>query len=71
MYHIALLVPSRAELGRTLLQLVEAEYPLQGAADHLVSEAIYLADPDGNGLEIYRDRPRRVARAERAGTHGH
>ena len=58
LYHIALLVPSRAELGRTLLQLVEAEYPLQGAADHLVSEAIYLADPDGNGLEIYRDRPR-------------
>ena len=58
LYHVALLVPSRADLGRTLLQLAQAGYPLQGAADHLVSEALYLADPDGHGLEIYRDRPR-------------
>ncbi len=58
LYHVALLEPSRADLGRTLLRLAQMEYPLQGFADHLVSEAIYLADPDGNGLEIYRDRPR-------------
>lgn len=59
LYHFAALVPSRFELARSLRRLVETEYPLQGFADHLVSEAIYLADPDGNGIEIYRDRPRR------------
>ncbi len=58
LYHFAVLVPSRLELARSLRRLVETEYPLQGFADHLVSEAIYLADPDGNGIEIYRDRPR-------------
>jgi catechol 2,3-dioxygenase len=58
LYHVALLEPSRADLGRTLRHLAQTRYPLQGAADHLVSEALYLADPDGNGLEIYRDRPR-------------
>lgn len=58
LYHVALLEPSRADLGRTLRHLAQTGYPLQGAADHLVSEALYLADPDGNGLEIYRDRPR-------------
>lgn len=58
LYHVAILVPSRLDLARTLRRLVEMEYPLQGASDHLVSEALYLADPDGNGLEIYRDRPR-------------
>ena len=58
LYHVAILLPSRLDLGRTLLRLVESDYPLQGASDHLVSEALYLADPDGNGLEIYRDRPR-------------
>ncbi|MGA9532270.1 MAG: VOC family protein [Anaerolineales bacterium] len=58
LYHYALLLPNRERLGRALRTLVEAEYPLQGAADHLVSEAIYLADPDGNGIELYRDRPR-------------
>lgn len=59
LYHFAVLVPSRLELARSLKRLVETEYPLQGFADHLVSEAIYLSDPDGNGIEIYRDRPRR------------
>lgn len=58
LYHFAILVPSRPDLARALQHLLEAHYSLQGAADHLVSEALYLADPDGNGIEIYRDRPR-------------
>ncbi len=58
LYHFAVLVPSRFELARSLRQLAQTETPLQGFADHLVSEAIYLADPEGNGIEIYRDRPR-------------
>ncbi len=58
LYHVAILVPSRAALARSLRRLVEQRYPLSGASDHLVSEALYLDDPDGNGLEIYRDRPR-------------
>ena len=58
LYHLAILVESRVELGRSLARLVERGYPLGGASDHLVSEALYLTDPDGNGIEIYRDRPR-------------
>jgi catechol 2,3-dioxygenase len=58
LYHFAVLVPSRLELARSLRRLAETRTPLQGFSDHLVSEAIYLADPDGNGIEIYRDRPR-------------
>jgi catechol 2,3-dioxygenase len=58
LYHFAILVPSRADLARVFRHLVETGTPMQGASDHLVSEAIYLADPDGNGIEIYRDRPR-------------
>jgi catechol 2,3-dioxygenase len=58
LYHVALLTPSRRELARTLARLAGARYPLTGASDHLVSEALYLDDPDGNGLEIYADRPR-------------
>jgi catechol 2,3-dioxygenase len=57
LYHVAILTPSRAALARTLRRLVELDYALHGATDHGVSEALYLADPDGNGLEIYRDRP--------------
>ncbi|MGA9225849.1 MAG: VOC family protein, partial [Mesobacillus sp.] len=57
LYHFALLLPSRADLGRVLKHLLQVGYPLQGASDHLVSEALYLADPDGNGIEIYTDRP--------------
>ncbi|MGG0717868.1 VOC family protein [Robertmurraya massiliosenegalensis] len=57
LYHFALLLPTRAELAACLKHLVESRYPLQGASDHVVSEAIYLADPDGNGIEIYADRP--------------
>jgi catechol 2,3-dioxygenase len=58
LYHFAILVPSRADLGRTLRHLAETHTPLDGLSDHHVSEAIYLPDPDGNGIEIYRDRPR-------------
>lgn len=58
LYHVALLVPSRRELGRSLIGLRQAGYPLRGMSDHAVSESLYLDDPDGNGLEIYADRPR-------------
>lgn len=58
LYHVAILFPSRAELANVLKRLVDAKYPLSGASDHGVSEAIYLTDPDGNGLELYRDRPK-------------
>ena len=58
LYHFAVLVPSRVELAKSLQRLAETRWPVQGFADHLVSEAIYLPDPDGNGIEIYRDRPR-------------
>jgi catechol 2,3-dioxygenase len=58
LYHVALLLPSRRDLGRTLIALSESGYPLRGTSDHAVSESLYLDDPDGNGLEIYADRPR-------------
>jgi catechol 2,3-dioxygenase len=58
LYHFALLLPSRAALGRHLRHLLETGVPLTGAADHHVSEALYLDDPDGHGIELYRDRPR-------------
>jgi catechol 2,3-dioxygenase len=58
LFHLAILVPSRADLGHALIRLAHARWPVDGASDHLVSEALYLSDPDGNGIEIYRDRPR-------------
>ena len=58
LFHLAILVPSRADLAGALRRVVGAGGPLAGASDHLVSEALYLADPEGNGIEIYRDRPR-------------
>ncbi len=58
LYHFALRVPSRLELARTVQQLAETHTAIDGASDHLVSEALYLSDPDGHGIEIYRDRPR-------------
>jgi catechol 2,3-dioxygenase len=58
LFHFAILVPSRAALGRSLRRLAEQRWPISGAADHLVSEALYLNDPDDLGIEIYRDRPR-------------
>lgn len=58
LYHMAILLPSRPDLGHWLNHLIEKQYPLSGAGDHIVSEALYLSDPEGNGIEIYRDRPR-------------
>jgi len=58
LFHTAILYPTRRDLAVILKRLLDAEYPLAGASDHGVSEAIYLNDPDGNGVELYRDRPR-------------
>lgn len=58
LYHLAVLYPDRATLADALKRLVEAGIALDGASDHGVSEALYLRDPDGNGVELYRDRPR-------------
>ena len=58
LFHVAVRYPDRATLARALRRVVDAEVPLDGASDHGVSEAIYLRDPDGNGVELYRDRPR-------------
>lgn len=57
LYHTAILYPDRAALADALRRLVEAGIRLDGASDHGVSEALYLSDPDGNGVELYRDRP--------------
>jgi catechol 2,3-dioxygenase len=58
LYHTAILYSTRKELATALKQLINANYPLSGYADHGVSEAIYLNDPDGNGIELYWDKPR-------------
>ncbi len=57
LYHVAILYPTRAELADALRRVLRAEVPLDGASDHGVSEAIYLRDPDNNGVELYWDRP--------------
>ncbi len=57
LFHTAFLLPTRADLARWLRHVADARVPLQGASDHIVSEAIYLADPEGNGIEVYVDRP--------------
>ncbi|MBI3231895.1 MAG: VOC family protein [Candidatus Doudnabacteria bacterium] len=57
LYHFAVLLPNRKELAKVTERILKAHYPLEGAADHGVSEAIYLRDPDNNGVEIYVDRP--------------
>ena len=57
LYHVAILYPTRAELGDALRRLMAAAIPLEGASDHGVSEALYLRDPDDNGVELYWDRP--------------
>jgi catechol 2,3-dioxygenase len=57
LYHTAILYPSRADLARVFKRVVDSGWTIDGAADHGVSEAIYFRDPDGNGVEIYRDRP--------------
>jgi catechol 2,3-dioxygenase len=58
LYHLAVLYPTRAALADALRRLIAAGVPLEGASDHGVSEALYLRDPDDNGVELYRDRPR-------------
>ena len=57
LYHVAILYPTRAALASALQRLIDAEIPLDGASDHGVSEALYLHDPDHNGIELYWDRP--------------
>lgn len=57
LYHLAILYPTRAALADALRRLIAVGWPLEGASDHGVSEALYLRDPDGNGVELYRDRP--------------
>jgi catechol 2,3-dioxygenase len=57
LYHTAILYPTRKDLAAALQRLLDAQYPLTGAADHGVSEALYLNDPDGNGVELYWDKP--------------
>ena len=60
LYHLAIAYPTRAELADALRRLMRAAIPLDGASDHGVSEALYLRDPDGNGVELYWDRPREM-----------
>lgn len=58
LYHTAIVYPTRKDLAEVLQRLINVDYPISGASDHGVSEAIYLNDPDGNGVELYRDRSR-------------
>jgi catechol 2,3-dioxygenase len=60
LYHFAILYPTRAAFADALRRLMRANVPLEGASDHGVSEALYLRDPDGNGIELYCDRPREL-----------
>lgn len=57
LYHVAILLPNRKALAQTVKRILAAGYPIEGSADHGVSEAIYLTDPDQNGIELYCDRP--------------
>lgn len=67
LFHFAILVPTRRDLAVALARLAQGGWRLDGASDHLVSEALYLSDPDGNGIEIYRDRPREQWRRDAGG----
>lgn len=58
LYHVAFRFPDRPTLAQAMKRVLDAGIPLEGASDHGVSEAVYLRDPDGNGIELYRDRPR-------------
>jgi catechol 2,3-dioxygenase len=60
LYHFAILYPSREELAKAFKVLWEKKYPIEGAADHGISESVYIKDPDGNGIELYYDRPREL-----------
>ena len=67
LYHTAIVYPSRRDLAVVLTRLLDTRYPLTGMSDHGVSEAIYLNDPDGNGVELYWDRPREAWPVDEAG----
>ena len=67
LFHLALLVPDRRALAEALRRVAQAGWRLDGASDHLVSEALYLSDPEGNGIELYRDRPRAEWRTSETG----
>lgn len=67
MYHVAFLFPARLELAKIFKTILDAGYPIVGTADHGVSEAIYLSDPDGNGVELYVDRPRHTWKVKNDG----
>jgi len=67
LYHVAIRYPDRATLADAVRRVLAAGFPLDGASDHGVSEAIYLHDPDGNGVELYRDRPREEWPTDEAG----
>jgi catechol 2,3-dioxygenase len=67
LFHLAILYPERRDLARALKWLLESDYPIDGASDHGVSEALYLRDPDNNGVELYRDRPQEEWPRERDG----
>jgi catechol 2,3-dioxygenase len=60
LYHLAILYPTRKDLGYIFRRVSNANYPITGASDHGVSEALYLDDPDGNGVELYWDKPKNV-----------
>ena len=68
LYHTAILYPSRKDLAIALKRVINAKYPFTGASDHGVSEAIYLDDPDGNGVELYWDRPKEQWPVDENGT---
>lgn len=68
LYHVAFLFPDRASLGAALQRVLDHGTPLDGAADHGASEAVYFRDPDGNGIELYRDRPAADWPRDAAGT---
>ncbi|MCR9265396.1 MAG: VOC family protein [Flavobacteriaceae bacterium] len=68
LFHTAILYPTRKDLAIILNRLLEADHPLTGAADHGVSEALYLDDPDGNGVELYWDKPREMWPQKNDGT---
>jgi catechol 2,3-dioxygenase len=67
LYHLAILYPTRPDLAQIFKRLREAGYPITGASDHGVSEALYLDDPDGNGVELYWDKPREEWPVDEAG----
>src|SRR5690606_20820322 len=69
LFHTAFLMPTRGDLARWVGYIAEARIPIQGASDHIVSEALYLADPEGNGIEVYADRPVQRWRTPTGGVH--